>query len=130
MSGSDGFYLNGIYWRIKYVEPKNTMLVDRTGLLRVATTDPMSRCIYISSNLHGDFLLRVLTHEIGHCALVSFGLLDDIQRLVLPAYQREAEELMCNFIADYGLLIFRAVYQVAGSEAWKYIPYEIERFIA
>ena len=121
------FRLNGRTWRVQYVEPYDLRLVDRTGTLCVATTDPNVNVVYLSDELEGDFLVRVLVHEIGHCALVSFNLIDDIHRLCRPDRWMEAEEWICNFIADYGLYIFKAAYAVLGENAWIAVPYELER---
>lgn len=121
------FRLNGRTWRVQYVEPYDLRLVDRTGTLCVATTDPKTNVVYLSDELEGDFLVRVLVHEIGHCALVSFNLMDDIHRLCRPDLWVEAEEWICNFIADYGLCVFKAAYAVLGDDAWMAVPYELER---
>lgn len=115
--------MNGYVWRVRYVHPKSDLLIDRTGNARVATTDPTTLCIYISQELYGDFSDRVLIHELGHCALFSFDLLADIHRMVHREYRIDAEEWICNFIADYGRLIF----SICG-EIWR-IPREIELFI-
>lgn len=124
------FVLNGRSWYVNFVDPHDPVLVDRTGRLTVATTDPNTNCIYISNVIHGEFFYHVLIHEIGHCALVSFDLLDDIHRFVYPEYWIEAEEWVCNFIADYGESIFNALRSVIGQNAMYYVPIEIERIIA
>lgn len=126
----DRFFLNGYLWKIVFVEPNDSMLVDRMGTLTVATTDPSTYTIYLSNRLHGDFLLTVFIHELGHCAIISFDLADDIHRAVKPEYWVEAEEWVCNFIADYGAKIFTIAFKQFGYDAWKYIPEQIERFIA
>lgn len=122
--------MNGYVWRICFVDHKSHYLMDRTGNLRVATTDPETRIIFLSNDLSGSFLEKVLIHEIGHCALFSFHLVDDIHRMVRPEYWIEAEEWICNFIADYGQIIYSTVYSYLGVHAWKAIPYELERLIA
>ena len=119
--------MNGSLWRVCFVDNDDPMLVDRTGELTVATTDPTTLRVYISNDLDGSFLTRVLIHELGHCAMFSFGLLDDIHRMVQPRYWIEAEEWICNFIADYGMKIFSTAYRVLGDRAIEIIPYEIER---
>lgn len=123
----DRFVLNGRPWTVIFVDPASPILVDRTGKLTVATTDPNTNTINISSNVTGYFLSKVLIHEIGHCALVSFNLLDDIHRMVIPEYWIEAEEWVCNFIADYGLFIFEAAYRILGEKAIYTVPLELER---
>lgn len=122
--------MGGIVWRIRTVSPKSDYLVDRTGNRTVATTDPVTHCIYLSHELSGSFLFRVVVHEMGHAAMISFGLLDDIWRMVRPSCWIEAEEWICNFIADYGLLIFEEAYGIVGVEALRIVPKEMERLIA
>ena len=123
------FVMNGYPWQIYFVNPSNPLLVDRTGKLRVATTDPSQLSIFLSDALRGDFLITVLIHELGHCALFSFNLMDDIHRVVEPVYWYEAEEWICNFIANYGRQIFDIVRTVMGNEGWRFIPHEIEKLI-
>ena len=119
--------MNGYIWKIQFVDRNSPMLVDRTGVRTVATTDPHTHKVYLSDSLHGEFLVKVLLHELGHCALISFDLLDDIHRAVKPKYWIEAEEWICNFLVDYGFKIFSAAYSIFGFEAWKMIPYELDR---
>lgn len=121
--------MNGYSWEIEMVDAQDPMLVDRTGKLTVGTTDPDSGRVYLSNRLRGNFLIKVLIHELGHCALYSFHLLDDIHRMVYPEYWIDAEEWVCNFIADYGFKIFKIAYQAVGTNAWKYIPKELEKWI-
>lgn len=126
----DTFYMNGDLWRIKSVNPNHSELMDRTGKRCLATTNPVERCVYLSNNLRGTLFSRVLIHELGHCAMVSFDLLDEIHRLVEPEYWIEAEEFICNFLADYGWEIFHTAYGLFGEDALLYIPSEIEKMIA
>lgn len=125
----DAFILNGYLWRVRSVDSLSDELVDRTGHLTVATTDPLTQTIYLSNVLKGDFLNRVLIHELGHAAMVSFDLIKDIHRMVKKEYWIEAEEWICNFIADYGLRIYAAAYDILGQEAWLYVPYGLEKAI-
>ena len=126
----DSFYMNGYLWRVYFVDPNSDFLVDRTDTIRVATTDPVTHCIYVSNALEGDFLKKVLIHELGHCTMVSYHLMDDIHRMVKPEYWIEAEEWVCNFLADYGLKVFSIAYAIVGEDAWAFIPYELERVVA
>lgn len=126
----DSFVMNGYLWNVKRVSPNDPMLVDRTGTLTVGTTDPIWHRVYLSSSLEGDFLMRVLLHELGHCVLVSYELIDDIHRMVYSEYWIEAEEAVCNIIADYGFKIFSSAFKVLGYNAWKVIPKEFENLFA
>lgn len=126
----DSFYMNGYQWHVKIVNPYSPKLVDRTGNLTVATTDPVSFCVYLSNELKGDFFNTVLIHELGHCAMISFDLIEYIHSHVAPEYWIDVEEFMCNFIADYGLKIFRTAYELFGDDALKVVPIEIEKYVA
>lgn len=88
-------------WTIKTVAPNNSNLVDRTGNITVATTDPTNKVIFVSSAITGGMLYKVLLHEIMHAIMVSYGLLNDISRMVKPECQIEMEEWLCNVIAEY-----------------------------
>ena len=98
--------MNGYLWEILFVDPTSPELMDRTGNMRVATTDPLRCRIYISRLLRGDFLKTVLLHELGHAVMISYNLLGDIHRMVSPGQWIEAEEWICNFLADYGDGVF------------------------
>lgn len=123
------FTLNGITWRIQIVPPSSHYLTDRTGLIRVATTDPDTNRIYLSNRLRGNFKIRVLLHELGHATMVSYGLLDELHHFIEPEYWIEAEEWVCNFIADYGRKIFSVAYKELGEDAWRVVPMELDKII-
>ncbi len=123
--------MNGYTWQIKFVKPNDARLVDRTRILRVATTDPNAFCIYLSETLEGDFLFRVLVHELAHSTMFSFHMIEKIHEVVYPEYWIEAEEWICNFIADYGLQMFRIAYSIVGNyKAWMFVPHELERLVS
>lgn len=84
------------------VPPDSPLLIDRTGKQCVATTDPNTQCIYLSDQLTGDFLKTVLLHEMGHCVMLSYGLILAIRSRLPKNLWIEAEEWCCNLIADYG----------------------------
>lgn len=97
--------MNGIWWSIKFVNPTNPILIDRTGNMTIACTDPVTKRVFISNNVKGELYYKVLLHELGHCAMVSYNLLNEIHMMVKPEYWIEMEEFICNFIAVYGLKI-------------------------
>lgn len=96
------FVMNGVHWSVRFVDPNSLLLVDRTNHKTVATTDPYTHHVYLSESLRGDFLKRVLTHELGHCAMVSYNMLGDVSRMAKPEQRINMEEWVCNFIADLG----------------------------
>lgn len=121
--------MNGLSWRILIVDQNDPMLVDRTNRRTVGTTDPMTQTVFISNTIYGDFFIKVLIHELAHCAMVSFNLIPEIHRMVRPEYWIEAEEWVCNFMADYGFGIFSIAYKTVGYDGWKFIPQEYQNFI-
>lgn len=100
------FNMNGYDWLFVEVSPDSDLLIDRTGTKTVATTDPYVQVIYISNDLYGDFKARVIIHELGHAALFSYYLIDDIHYVVPQWNWIEVEEMAANFMADYGWKIF------------------------
>lgn len=72
-------------------------------MFSVATTDWLTRCIYLSDELYGSFLLKVLKHELYHCYEFSQIAYD------LPVYE---EELVADFIATYGEELINLAYDL------------------
>lgn len=119
----DSFMVNGDRWRIERVSADSTYLIDRTDTRTVATTDPATMTVYISDRLHGSMMARVLIHEIGHCVMVSFGLIEELRAMVYPSQWVEAEEWVCNFLADYGMTAFMIASRAMGGDAIRCVPH-------
>ena len=84
----------------------------------------------VDAIMEGDFLRTVFIHELGHCVIFSFNLLYDIHKMVEPYFWVEAEEWICNFLADYGMLIFDTAYSVLGDEAIGVVINQMEQLVA
>ena len=123
------FTINGLQWKVVTVPHDSHFLIDRTGQIRVATTDPETLCIYVSDAIYGDFQKMVIAHEIGHAVCFSYGLISDIHKCCYPSKKIEMEEMLCNFVADYGELIFEITYSVLGDEALIRLPAILSRAI-
>lgn len=123
------FVLNGRLWRVIFVEQGSHWLIDKTRQHRLGVTNPVSRTIYISDKIEGTVLSRVMLHELSHAVMVAYGLVDDIHGLVCPDKWVEAEEWICNFIANYATMIFNVAYDILGTDAWMAVPYELEKMI-
>lgn len=100
------FVMNGYVWNILYVPTDSKELINDKGQYTLACTDPETRLIFINKELTGDMYVRVLLHELAHCALFSFDLVNDIHAYVKPEYWEQAEEWVCNFLANYGPIIY------------------------
>ena len=124
---SDTFSMNGFVWKIQFVKRNSPSLVDRTYHRTVATTDPVTYTVNLSEELYGDYLMTVFLHELGHCALYSFGLIEEIHRMTRPKCWIDMEEFVCNFVADFGFRIFKIAFEKLGYDAWKVVPREFEK---
>lgn len=106
--------MNGYIWYVRFVTPNSEYLIDRTNTLRLATTDSKERTIFLSNVLSGDLLRRVLKHELGHVTMISYNLLPQIHYFAKQAYWIDAEEWICNFIADYSGEVLSIVKDILG----------------
>ena len=68
------------------------MLIRNDGSLSVGACDDTSKTIYLNENLHGDFLKKVLCHELTHAAMFSYNVYLSL----------EQEELLAELICTYG----------------------------
>lgn len=103
----NSFMMNGITWSVCYVEPYDDCLIDRTGVSKLATTDPSTCHVYVNKEVLENRVLwrRVIMHELAHCVMISYGLIGVLHQYVKRKYWFEAEEDLCNFIADYSDMI-------------------------
>lgn len=84
--------MNGIAWHIRLVKSNSPILKRSDGSWSVGACDKNDRCIYLSENLHGSFLERVLCHELTHAACLSWNV----------SISMETEELICDFMSKHG----------------------------
>lgn len=124
------FWMNGDLWRVRFVSPSDNVLIDRTGERTLAVSDYSTRIISIANNLYGEFLSRVFIHELGHCVMLSYGMLPELHRMVKREYWIEAEEFCCNLLADYGGFVIRTARDVLGNQFVFVAPVGAERMIA
>lgn len=124
------FIINNSIWRVVTVPTDSAYLWDRTGNLTVATTDPKEHCIFVSEAIYGDFLLRVLIHEMTHVVLWEYEIINKIHMYCLPEFRIPMEEEICNILADYGRMVYEISYRILGGKAIFTVPYELERLVA
>lgn len=86
------FTINNEQWYIQFCSVHHPMLIRSDGSLSVGACDDASKTIYLNGNLHGDFLKRVLCHEITHAAMFSYNVELSV----------EQEEILAELIATYG----------------------------
>lgn len=123
------FVMNDYLWKVITVPANSRCLLSRTGPT-VGTTDPNTLCVYISEELTGEFKKHVIAHEMGHAACFSFHLIPQIRDCCYPDRQIQMEEFICNFVADYGEMIFSITYKILGDSALAQVPYYLERMMA
>ena len=126
----DEFYMNGLRWRVRFTYPTDPVLVDRTGTLTIGVTDSATMTIYLSNKLRGEFLTRVVLHELSHAMMISYGYLEQIHRYCKKRHWVDMEELIANLIANQAKEIFQRAYDIVGDEAIRFVPYEMERLVA
>lgn len=126
----DEFYMNGLHWNVRWTNPTDPILIDRTLTKTVAVTDPDTMTIYLSNKLRGEFLTRVVLHELSHAMMYSYHYLDEIHRYCKKRYWIDMEELIANLIADRAYEIFQRAYDIVGDDAIRFVPYMLEQFVA
>ena len=124
------FYMNDDLWRVRFVPPQDDVLIDRTGKRTLAVSDYSTMLISIADNIHGELLNRVFIHELGHCVMFSYGLLQELHRMVKKRHWVDAEEFVCNILADYGHFVIRTARDILGNQFTYVSPVGMERMIA
>ena len=119
----NGFYMNGDWWSVRWTNPTDPILVDRTNVLTCAVTDPETTTIYLSNKLRGEFLTRVVLHELSHAMMCSYHYLDEIHRYCKKRHWVDMEELIANLIANQAKEIFQRAYDIVGDDAIRFVPY-------
>lgn len=81
-------------------------------------------------NLHGELLNRVFIHELGHCVMFSYGLLPELHRMIKKRYWVDAEEFICNILADYSHFVIGTARDILGNQFTYVAPVGAERMTA
>ena len=126
----DEFYMNGLHWYVRWTNSDDPILIDRTLSRTVAVTDPDTMTIYLSNKLRGEFLTRVVLHELSHAMMISYGYLEQIHRYCKKRHWVDMEELIANLIANQAKEIFQRAYDIVGDDAIRFVPYGLERSVA
>lgn len=115
------------YGQAQIQQPMQQMPQVATGTMTCAVTDGNTRIIWISDAISGEFLTRVVLHELSHAMMFSSGFLKELHRLVPRENWVEVEELIANLIADKARQIFEIAYEIVGNEAIHFVPYLLEQ---
>ena len=86
------FEINGIKWNIEFVPVTSSFLMRSDGSQSVGVTDANTSTVYLSNRLKGEFLRRVVAHELCHCFCFSFN-------IHMPM---EQEEYLADWVSLYG----------------------------
>ena len=84
--------INGIEWKIKFVNPWDDTLIKEDGTRTVGMCDRYTKTIYLANDLKGSMLKKVICHEIVHAAMFSYEVYLSL----------EQEEVIADIIATYG----------------------------
>ena len=103
--------INGVEWRILIVDPFHPGLQRSDTGYSLGVCDNNKKTIYITNDLKPQFLWRVISHELTHAAMFSYG--------VELSY--EQEEMFADLVATYGKeivyitnLLFHRIKKIRG----------------
>ena len=83
--------------------PGDPFLMDSTGTMRIATTDPASRTIRISMDVMPPVFDQVFLHEVAHAIMEEAGINDLLQLLPDDRQQVIAEETLAWFLETHAI---------------------------
>lgn len=86
------FTINGINWNLIFVNSSSTDLLRSDGTISLAVTDWNRRSIFVSFAPMGNYLRRIIAHELCHAFCFSYD-------ISMPI---EQEEYLANWISLYG----------------------------
>lgn len=89
------FKVNGIVWKVQYVNSNSPILFRSDGTRTIGMTDWNTKTIYMDKHLTGALEERVLCHELCHVFCFSYNIIMDMKQ----------EEFLANWIASYGRMV-------------------------
>lgn len=108
------FAINGTVWGVVGVRAGDPRLVDRTGLPRLAVTDPVARTVYVREDLEPPLLDRVMLHEVAHAVTVSWGLLPRLYSDALSGDMTGIEEWSAQLVEKHAMEAVQAASTALG----------------
>lgn len=89
--------INGVRWRVRLVSPAHPMLLTPHNTHALGVCDKVTQTIYIDKTLNSAMIKKVIIHEIVHAIMFSYKI----------NLSYEEEELIANFVSEYGDEILR-----------------------
>jgi hypothetical protein len=86
------FIINGEQWRVLFVPENYVALLKPNRDFAVGACDDYTKTIYLSNLLYGDYLKKVLAHEVTHAAMFSYNV----------SLSLAQEELLADLMATFG----------------------------
>ena len=96
--------LRGQVWGVIRVSPDDPFLIDNTGTPRIATTDPITKTIRISTAVPISMFDKIYLHEATH------AMIDSTVINISPM----SNELMAWFLENHSIEIIKAVSESLG----------------
>lgn len=96
------------------MSPGDPFLMDRTGVLRIATADPSEKVIRISNAVMPPLFDKVLIHEAAHAMMEEAGVSDLLAQAADERQQVFAEELLAWFLETHAIEVVDAVSRALG----------------
>lgn len=93
--------INGYVWEIIYTHNDND-LMRSDGTITLGVTDLNTMCIYIYDHLSKYMQQKVMTHELVHAWIFSYGIYLSV----------DEEEFICSFIDTHGRDIIKQADQI------------------
>ena len=106
--------IRGHVWRVVRVPPGDPLLTDRTGTHTIATTDPSSRTIRISSSVLPPLFDQVYLHEAAHATMEESGMNELISSIPDERMRVFVEELLAWFLETHAIEVVDAVSSSLG----------------
>ena len=103
------FTINNETWYIEFVPFYSPLLQRSDNSMSIAMCDDRAKTIYISNQIQGSFLKKVLCHEITHAAMFSYNV----------NITAEQEELLADLIATYGSEITYITNEIFRKLKWE-----------
>lgn len=86
------FTINGEQWRLLFVPVNHVALLKPNGEFAIGACDDYTKTIYLNRTLTGNYLKKVLCHEITHAAMFSYNV----------ALSLVQEELVAELMSTFG----------------------------